>query len=258
MRGALRRHLPGALGLFALVLVWWGIHRVWGPFVLPSPLSTAASVWAGVIDGGLPAAAADTAVAALGGFLVGTAVGAGLGLPAGLVPLFGRAVRPAVSVILSVPPIAWVVLSLLWFGVGETGPLVTTALTTFPIVFAAAARGAATLDPGLEEMARVFRAGPFSTFWDVRAPHVASHMAPALTTAHSIAWKSAVMAEVLAGGSGLGGRLASARTNLELPEAMAAVVAAVIAARVVEVVVLAPLGRRFDRGRPVVEPETRG
>jgi len=253
-----RRYLPGALGLAALVLVWWGVHRLWGPFVLPSPASTMAALWTGCLNGSLPRALAETALAAIGGFFAGTMIGGALGVPAGLVPLFGRAVSPAVSAILSVPPIAWVVLSLLWFGAGETGPLVTTALTTFPIVFAASARGAATLDPGLEEMARVFRAGPVLTFWDVRAPHVASHLLPALITAHSIAWKSAVMAEVLAGGSGLGGHLATARTNLDLPEAMAVVAAAVIAARVVEVSVLTPLGRRIDRGRPVVEPETRG
>lgn len=257
MRGAIRRRLPGALGLIALFILWWGVNRVWGPFVLPSPASTAAALWAGCLDGSLLKGLAETTFAALGGFALGAVVGVTLGVPSGLVPVFGRGVSPVVSVILSVPPIAWVVLTLLWFGAGETGALVATTLTTFPIVFQAAARGAATLDPGLEETARAFRAGLALTFWDVRAPHVASHLLPALITAHGIAWKSAVMAEVLAGGSGLGGNLAAARVNLDPPQAAAAVAVAVIAARLVEVVVLAPFGRLIDRGRPVVEPEAR-
>lgn len=258
MRGVLARALPGALGLACLILVWWAVHLVGGPLVLPSPVETARAVWDGVQDGTALRATGETALAALGGFLLGSAVGVGVGVPAGIVPILGRALSPAVGVILGVPPIAWVVLSLLWFGAGETGPLVTTALTTFPVVFAAAARGAATLDPALVEMARAFRVGPGPTLWEVRAPHVASHLLPALATAHAIAWKSAVMAEVLGGGSGLGGRLAVARVNIDLPGATAVVVVAAVAARVIDAAILAPLGRRVDRGRPSASTDERG
>jgi NitT/TauT family transport system permease protein len=50
---------------------------------------------------------------------------------------------------------------------------------------------------------------------DIALPQVAAHVLPALATALGLAFKVAVMAEVLSGGSGVGGRIATARAYLE-------------------------------------------
>lgn len=249
MSERLRALLGGLPGVALLLAAWQGIHWAWGPFVLPSPWDSAVAFARLARSGVLAQAAAETAFGAIGGFLSGAAIGIALGLIAGVSPWIARAVRPAVTIILGVPPIAWVVLSLLWFGPGGLGPLMTTTLTTFPIVFAGTVQGTRTLDPGLADMASTFGAGPMVTFLDVRLPHLFAFLVPALATAHSIAWKSTVMAEAMGGGTGLGGALALARVNLDLGEAMALIVAAVILLLVLDAVVLSPLQHRVDRWR---------
>lgn len=241
--------LDGTPGLALLVLAWWAIHGVWGPFVLPSPVATARAFADMAVSGLLWRAAAHTAAGALGGFLTGVAIGAVLGLGAGLSHRAARALEPAVTIILGVPPIAWVVLSLLWFGGGPLGPVMTTALTTFPIVFAGMVQGVRTLDPHLAEMAQSFGADTRTMLWEVRLPHAVSYLLPAVATAHGIAWKATVMAEVMGSGRGLGGELATARINLDLPAAMALIIAAVILLTVIDAVVLDPLRRRVERWR---------
>jgi NitT/TauT family transport system permease protein len=247
---AIRTLAGGAPGVLLLLVAWQAIHAVWGPFVLPAPLDSARALVRLAASGVLARAAFDTALAAVGGFLGGVAIGVALGLAAGAAPWAGRALQPAVTIILGVPPIAWVVLSLLWFGSGSLGPLMTTTLTTFPIVFAGTVQGARTLDPALADMARAFGAGPLVAFLDVRLPHLFAFLVPALATAHSIAWKATVMAEAMGGGTGLGGELALARVNLDLADAMALIVAAVVLLLALDALLLAPVQRRIERWRP--------
>lgn len=55
---------------------------------------------------------------------------------------------------------------------------------------------------------------------------MAVSLVPALATALGLAWKMALMAEVLGGGQGIGGRLADARSHLDMAETMAWIVIA--------------------------------
>jgi NitT/TauT family transport system permease protein len=241
----------GAPGVVLLIAAWQAINLVWGPFVLPSPWDSARAFVRLAGDGTLAIAALETALSAIGGFLAGTAIGLALGLAGGLSETVGRGLAPAVTLILGVPPIAWVVLSLLWFGSDGGGPAMTAALTIFPIVFAATVQGVRTADHALADMARAFGAGVAVGFLDVRLPQLLSHLFPALATAHGIAWKATVMAEVMGSGRGLGGALATARATLDLPAAMAVIGAAALLLLALDGLVLAPLRRRGERWRDV-------
>jgi NitT/TauT family transport system permease protein len=148
-----------------------------------------------------------------------------------------------------VPPVAWVVLALLWFGPGLVSPLFTVAVTTAPILFAAALGAVVARDPLLTEMATVFRLSRRARLTRLLLPEMATAMAPALSTAFALAWKVALTAELLGDGSGIGGRFATARAHLDLAEAMAWVVLVVIFVLLSDAVMLAPLRRWIGAGR---------
>ena len=54
--------------------------------------------------------------------------------------------RPLVTVLLGTPPIAWLVLAMLWFGMSDGTPVFTVFIACFPVVFASALQGTRTLD----------------------------------------------------------------------------------------------------------------
>jgi NitT/TauT family transport system permease protein len=101
------------------------------------------------------------------------------------------------------------------------------AITAMPIVFAATLQGVRSRDPQLAELARVFRLPLMSRLLRMTLPELATMLAPALATTFALAWKVALTAEVLGDGSGIGGRFATARAHLDLPEAMAWIVVVV-------------------------------
>lgn len=250
----MRRLLPqadtlwGAAGLALLALGWTLVNWRSGPFVLPSLAETGTALLRVIADGSAARATAATLLHAVGGAALGAAIGLLLGLGGGLWRPLGAALAPSATAILGVPPIAWIVLAFLWFGVGVTALLFTVTIATLPIVFAAALQGMRARDPGLVEMARVFRLPRRTRLARIILPELAVHIAPALSTAFAIAWKVALTAEVLGDGSGIGGNFATARAHLDLPEAMAWIVLVVILLLVTDAALLGPL-RRWIAGQ---------
>ncbi len=238
-----------AVGLLMLIALWELGHTVYGSFVLPAPIETVESLASLQEAGKLGPAAWTTALRAIGGFLAAGLVGSLFGIVAGLSMTSARAVRPIVTVLLGVPPIAWIVLALLWFGPGGMTPVFTVVVTALPITFAAAVEGSRTLDQGLEDMARVFNAPFLMVLWEVHLPHILSYLFPAWITALGMAWKVAVMAELMASDSGIGAEMALARVNLETGEAMAWVIAVVGLLLAAEYLVLEPIKRKIEPWR---------
>lgn len=238
---ALRPALWGAGGLVLLAGAWQWCAVAWGPFVLPGLADTAAATVRLVASGKAGPALAATILHALAGCAAGGTVGLALGILGGLVLPVGAMARPLFTALLGTPPIAWVVLALLWFGPGGGAAGFTVAVTAAPILFLGALQGARSRDPALAEMAALYRAPPLQRLTDLVLPALAGFLVPALATALAFSFKVAVMAEVLSGADGVGGGIATARAHFDLPETMAWIVLAVGVLLVADALLLAPL-----------------
>lgn len=158
----------GWAGLAALALlaaVWQAGHERWGDFILPDPLATVQAVWVLAWSADARDLLWLTTQRALAGFALSALAGAAIGIVAGYAPAVMRLVRPLLTVILGVPPIAWIVLTMIWFGTSSTTVAVTILIAALPVVFVAAAEGIASRDRGLGDMAKVFGYGTLGRFW---------------------------------------------------------------------------------------------
>lgn len=239
----------GAAGLFCFAAAWQAGHEFYGSFVLPSPLETLQAASAIIREPSFAGVAGETARRALAGFLLATVLGTTAGAIAGYSFAAMRLMRPIVTVILGVPPIAWIVLALIWFGSTGGSAVMTVVVAALPICFAGGLEGVATRDRGLDAMARSFGAGAWMRFRTVTAPHLISYLFPAWTTTAGTAWKVTVMAELLSNTGGIGGELATARALFDIPRVMALIVTVVVFALVTEYVLLHPLHDQLERWR---------
>jgi NitT/TauT family transport system permease protein len=256
--GTLGRYLwsgwAGATGLFCVAAAWQAGHEAYGEFILPAPLETFRTLAAIIAAPEFHAVAIDTALRSLAGFAIAASGGTLLGIAAGYSFAAIRVLKPIVTVILGVPPIAWIVLALIWFGASGGTVIATIVIAAVPIAFAGAVEGVATRDRGLESMATAFGAGPLRRFWTVVVPHLVAHLFPAWTTTLGTAFKVAVMAELLANAGGIGGALARSRANLDVAEAMAWVVLVVAMLLAIEYGVLHPVRAALERWREAGAP----
>ena len=248
------RYLWGGWGAIAslllLVALWEALAAAYGPLVLPTPLQTAHMLGQWMAQGGeLWPALAVTARRAFVGLALAVLSGSLLGVAAGMSMTASMMARPWVTVLLGTPPIAWLVLAMLWFGASDGTPVFTVFVAAFPVIFIGALQGTRTLDNQLYGMAAAFRLPRRMMLTDVYLPHVVSYLFPAWIAALGTAWKVVVMAELLASQDGVGAALAVSRSHLDTAATMAWIVALVGLLLAVEYLLLEPIKREVERWR---------
>lgn len=240
----------GAIASLLLLMgLWeWG-NQVYGSLVLPTPLDAMQSLIGFFASGQAGDELLITGRRALAGFGLSVLIGSVLGIMAGLSMTASMMSRPIVTVLVGMPPIAWIVLALLWFGASDLTPIFTVTVACFPIVFVGAMQGARTLDDHLKDMARVFHLPHWMRFSDVYLPHILSYLFPSWISALGMSWKIVVMAELLATSDGVGAALAVSRSHLDSAATMAWILAVVGLLLMVEYLFLEPVKRQIEQWR---------
>jgi len=240
----------GAIASILLFIAFWDMgNQLYGDLVLPSPLETFQTLLSMLQD---PIVIEDiniTLYRAAMGFGISLLLGSVLGLLAGFFATASMMSRPIVTILVGMPPIAWIVLAMIWFGMGDETVIFTVVVASFPIVFVGALQGARTLDDDLKEMAESFQLPWHMKFFDVYFPHLFSYLFPAWVSGLGMAWKIVVMAELLATSNGIGASLAVARSQLDTPMALALVVIMIASLMFIEYIILEPIKREVELWR---------
>lgn len=240
----------GALAsIFLFVAAWEAASLAYGPLILPDPAAAFGRLFALFDDGPAWSELAVTSRRAMTGLALAIVVGSVLGLLAGLSLTAAMMARPIVTVLLGTPPIAWLVLAMIWFGAGDGTPVFTVLVACFPVIFVGALQGTRTLDHHLKDMARAYRLPWRMRLTDLYLPHVVSYLFPAWGNALGNAWRVVVMAELLSSADGIGAALAVARSQLDMDAALAWIAAVVLALLAVEYLLLEPVKRELERWR---------
>ena len=240
----------GALAsVFLFIALWDFGHYMYGDLVLPSPLQTFATLKQMLGEENILKEISITLYRASLGFGIALVLGTALGLFAGFFATASMMSRPIVTIFVGMPPIAWIVLAMIWFGMGDKTVIFTVIVASFPIVFVGALAGARTLEGDLNEMAQSFRLPWQMRFFDVYFPHIFSYVFPAWVSALGMAWKIVIMAELLATSDGIGASLATARSQLDTPSALAIVVIMVGSLMFIEYIILEPIKREVELWR---------
>jgi ABC-type nitrate/sulfonate/bicarbonate transport system permease component len=197
----------GKFWLLALFLIVWQLISGANSslqLLLPPPSAVLMAGWEllqnGVLlqDIGVSLTRVFTAVgiAALIGIPLGAAMG---GLPA-----FRWSFDPLLEFIRPIPPLAWIPLAILWFGISEKEiDFIIFLAAFFPIVLNSAA-GFRDVDMLLVRAARSLGANPFVVFWTVYVPAALSHIITGIRTGMGIGWMALVAGELVGATSGLG------------------------------------------------------
>lgn len=148
---------------------------------------------------------------------LGWAIGAGLGVPIGL--LMGtarwvqRALGPIISLLLSIPTIAWVPVFLITVGIGDRTVVTAIALGSFLPICYHSAEGARRVDRRWLQAAQLMGARPLRRLFGVLIPGAAVDTITGLRLGMAYAWRALVGAEMLAASSwGLGSMVFAARS----------------------------------------------
>ncbi len=240
----------GSIASILLFLALWDVgNHIYGDLVLPAPkaifieIHRLFSTPEFLIDLEL------TVKRGLYGFAISLIIGTTLGLIGGRFITASVMSRPIVTILVGIPPIAWIVLAMIWFGFGDTTVMFTVVVASFPIVFVGALQGSRTIEGDLLDMMDSFHLSFWQKTRDLYFPHLFSYLFPSWVSALGMSWKIVIMAELLSSNDGIGASLAVARSQLETSTALALVSVMIGVLLFVEYIVLEPIKKEVESWR---------
>jgi len=210
---------PGVVSLLTiavLLLVWQTVTslRLIEPLFLPPP----AAVWAkflsvsttGFVDASLwqHTAASLTRVAIA--LLLAVLFAVPLGLWIGLSPTARGVFDPLIEFYRPVPPLAYLPLIVIWFGIGELSKVLLILLAIFAPVVIATATGVRNTDATRLRAAQSFGATRWQLLRFVVLPSALPEILTGLRVGLGVGWSTLVAAELVAATRGLGFMVQSA------------------------------------------------
>jgi len=240
----------GSIASILLFLALWDFgNQLYGNLVLPSPKETINTLFSILNNENIQNDIAITIKRAFFGFFISLFLGSLLGLFAGLFVTASIMSRPIVTILVGIPPIAWIVLAMIWFGFGDTTVIFTVVVASFPIIFVGSLQGSRTLEGDLKEMMDSFHLSFWQKTKDLYFPHLFSYLFPSWVSALGMSWKIVIMAELLSANDGIGAALAVARSHLDTPTALALVSFMIGVLLIIEYILLEPIKKEVESWR---------
>ncbi len=207
-------HVAG-LTLTAVVLAWELLARLLAAPALPSPSAVGSMAWWLAEEGTLATDLIDSLTRVWTGFSVAAVLGLSLGAAGALGGRWTAGLRALVAVLRPIPPIAWIPLSILWFGLGDPSAWFIVFVGAFSPIFVQTCWALSRCPRGFLELAHSLGAGSWLTFKRVRIPAAAPGVVAGLRTGLGLAWTSVIAAELVGAQSGLGYRIQMHRVVVE-------------------------------------------
>jgi len=198
---------------------WWGVSllnahvfKVFNPVLLPDP-------WV-VLRAGIAMAATGELFQHIGaslarvvqGFLIAAVAGVLVGMAVGRSRVLEHLVDPSIEMLRPIPPLAFLPLMVLWFGIGEASKVAFIAYAAFFPIFTTTLEGIKYVDPLLVRAAASLGAGDRRVFWHVILPAATPSIITGLRLGFGLSFFVIVAAEFIAADRGLGFLINDART----------------------------------------------
>ncbi|KPY81700.1 taurine ABC transporter permease TauC [Pseudomonas syringae pv. tagetis] len=204
------------LTLAALLTLWWAVTAAgWiEPLFLPSPADVLSKGWLLATKGYMDATLWQHLHASLQ--RIGLALGAAIvtAIPVGIAIGHNRVARgifdPLIEFYRPIPPLAYLPLIVIWFGIDEFSKVLLIYLAIFAPIAIATATGVRTVDPAKVRAAQALGATRWQLIRHVVLPGALPDILTGIRIGLGVGWSTLVAAELIAATSGLGFMVQSA------------------------------------------------
>lgn len=206
----------------AILALWQGLSNLGliKPMLLPPPDKVARTLAGLVASGELFRHLGVSLLRVLEGFALAVAIGLPLGIGIGLSRTLDRLTDLIVQLVKPIPPIAWIPLAILWFGIGEAGKIYIIFLGAVFPVLVNTVDGIRQTDHRFVELARILEVTRTRFIVKVVLPGALPAIMTGLRMGLMVAWICVVAAELIAATSGLGYLIMDARQLMQTDQVL--------------------------------------
>jgi NitT/TauT family transport system permease protein/sulfonate transport system permease protein len=185
-------------------IIWQVLAIIINGFLFPSPIEVLGNLVKLVLSGEIfPQIFASLRRVLVGfslGFIFGSVIGYTLGINVFLSNLF----KPILELLRPIPPIAWIPLAILWFGLSDTSAFFIIFIASFFPMFTNVYFGVKSVPLVCERVAKNYKLSFFQKFFHIILPFTLPHVLSASRTAIGFSWMAVIAAEMISSDVGLG------------------------------------------------------
>lgn len=193
------RVLPYAIAFLTIFAGWQTAAWIFPSYLIPAPLQVLARLRRELGREAFLTTVARTFARLGTGFTLACVLGIAIGLVSGVWPFFRRYSRALISILQSVPPIAWVPLFIITLGFGDR-PIILVILISaiFPMALSVM-NAVEQVEPLRVDVARLMGASRAQLIGKVYAPEVIPAIITGAQVGFGNAWRSLIAAEMVGG-----------------------------------------------------------
>lgn len=241
-RWPLSRQVTLSIGTLAVLLtVWWTVAalQLISPLFLPPPQQVLAKLLTiagpqGFMDATLWQHLAASLTRIVLALLAAVVIGIPVGIAMGLSPTVRGILDPVIELYRPVPPLAYLPLMVIWFGIGETSKILLIYLAIFAPVAMSALAGVKSAQQVRIRAAQSLGASRAQVLWFVILPGALPEILTGLRIGLGVGWSTLVAAELIAATRGLGFMVHSAGEFLATDVVLAGIAVIAIIAFLLE------------------------
>ena len=138
------------------------------------------------------------------GFIISVLIGVPLGLLMALNRFINHLVKPIFDLLKPMPPISWISLSILWFGIGETSKVFIIIIGAIVPCVINSFNGIRLVDPELYDVIRMLGGNRRKEILEVTFPAAFPAIFAGIQISLSVAWTCVLAAELVGAREGMG------------------------------------------------------
>lgn len=214
--------LLSAVSIPLFLLVWEFVARsgVVNIVLFPPPTTVATAVGDWIKSGLFFSDLGASLYRVVLGFILGSTIGVFAGILTGQLPVVSSLLSPVFHILRPIPPIAFVPIVILWFGLSEAGKLFLVFWGVFFTVWLSTHIGVQKVDKGLIRAALMLGTPRRHMLQEIVLLGALPYVVVGLRTAVSIAFYTLVAAELAGAFSGIVYRIEIAQQNLQTGQVM--------------------------------------
>lgn len=240
----------GVLSMAGFLLLWAAIAAIADSIDVPGPLAVADFMVREALAGELFPHLGITLARVAAAFVISMFIGSAIGVAMGQNRLLDRVLDPWLILFINLPALVVIVLCYIWIGLTEAAAITAVALNKIPNVVITLREGARALDPGLGEMARVYRFSRAAMLRHVILPQLQPFIAAAGRSGLALIWKIVLVVELLGRSNGVGFQIHLYFQLFDVAAILGYALAFVIVMLAIEFLMVQPLEAHLNRWRP--------
>lgn len=192
--------------LIAIILVWQLIYMASHSFAeaFTSPGLLAAETWTLIESMRWTTHLYATLRHVFGGFILTLVIGTVFGIALGWYEFWERAFQDYLTFFLVMPSIFAAIFAAMWFGIGDTAPMIASVVIAFPFLAQNVYEGTKNIDNSLVEAGRAFDVSRKRMIRRVIIPSILPSWFAGIRYALALSWKISNLTEFIASGEGIG------------------------------------------------------